>query len=82
MEVNNSTYYLSSNNYYTYTIDSSKYFLFINEYQIKGGTSPLGLVQEEIRKIILNKNKLQFLKSLEDDLFQQAIANRKIKIYQ
>jgi hypothetical protein len=82
VEVNNSTYYLSSNNYYTYTIDSSKYFLFINEYQIKGGTSPLGLVQEEIRKIILNKNKLQFLKSLEDDLFQQAIANRKIKIYQ
>ncbi len=82
LEVNNSTNYLSTNNYYTYTIDSSKYFLFINEYQIKGGTSPLGLVQEEIRKIILNKNKLQFLKSLEDDLFQQAIANRKIKIYQ
>ena len=82
VEVSNITYYLSSKNYYTYTTDSSKYFLFINEYQIKGGTSPLDLVQEKIRKIILNKNKLQFLKSLEDDLYQQAIANGKIKIYQ
>ena len=82
MEVKNSTYYLSSNKYYSYTADSSKYFFFIHGYQIKGSTSPLSLVQEKIREIILNKNKLLFLKDLEDKLYQKAISTNKIKIHQ
>ena len=82
LEIQNSTYYLSKNKYYTYSIDSSKYFLFIKQYQIKGNTSPLSLVQEKIRKIILNRNKLLFLKQLEDELYQKAISDNKIKIYQ
>ncbi|MEE2699998.1 MAG: hypothetical protein VYD71_01370 [Bacteroidota bacterium] len=79
--VSNQPYYLSTNKYYTYTTDSNKYFLFIKQYQIKGSVSPLILVQERIRKIILNKNKLLFLKDLEDDLYQNAITNNKIKIH-
>ena len=82
MEVKNSTYYLSSNKYYSYTTDSSKYFLFIHGYQIKGSRSPLSLVQEKIREIILNRNKLLFLKDLEDKLYQKAISTNKIKIHQ
>ena len=82
VQVNNTAYYLSSNKYYSYTADSSKYFLFIKGYQIKGSTSPLSLVQERIRKIILNRNKLLFLKQLEDELYQKALLDNKIKIHQ
>ena len=82
INIKNTTYYLSSNKYYTYTADSSKYFFFIKEYQIKGSRSPLSLVQEKIRKIILNRNKLLFLKQLEEELYQKAIVNNKIKIHQ
>ena len=82
VKVSNEPYYLSSNKYYTYTSDSSRYFLFIDQYQIKGSASPLTLVQERIRNIILNRNKLSFLKQLEDELYQNAIANNKIKIHQ
>ena len=81
LEIQNSTYYLSKNKYYNYSVDSSKYFLFIKQYQIKGSISPLSLVQEKIRKIILNRNKLLFLKQLEDELYQKAISDNKIKIY-
>ena len=82
LEIQNSTYYLSKNKYYNYSTDSSKYFLFIKQYQIKGSTSPLSLVQEKIRKIILNRNKLLFLKQLEDELYQKAISDNKITIHQ
>ncbi len=82
INIKNTTYFLSSNKYYTYTADSSKYFFFIKEYQIKGSTSPLSLVQEKIRTIILNRNKLLFLKQLEEALYQKAIVNNKIKIHQ
>ena len=82
INIKNTTYYLSSNKYYTYTADSSKYFFFIKEYQIKGSISPLSLVQEKIRTIILNRNKLLFLKQMEEELYQKAIVNNKIKIHQ
>ena len=82
INIKNTTYFLSSNKYYTYTADSSKYFFFIKEYQIKGSISPLSLVQEKIRTIILNRNKLLFLKQLEEELYQKAIVNNKIKIHQ
>ena len=82
INIKNTTYYLSSNKYYTYTDDSSKYFFFIKEYQIKGSISPLSLVQEKIRTIILNRNKLLFLKQLEEALYQKAIVINKIKIHQ
>ena len=82
INIKNTTYFLSSNKYYTYTADSSKYFFFINKYQIKGGRSPLSLVQEKIRKIILNRNKLLFLKQLEEELYHKAISDNKIKIHQ
>ena len=82
INIKNTTYFLSSNKYYTYTADSSKYFFFINKYQIKGGRSPLSLVQEKIRKIILNRNKLLFLKQLEEELYQKVISDNKIKIHQ
>ena len=70
-----------NNKYYTYTKDSSRYFLFIKEYKIKGSISPLSLVQDRIRKVILNRKKLLFLKDLENEIYQKAIANNKIKIY-
>jgi hypothetical protein len=82
MEVENSTYFLSSNEYYSYTTDSCKYFFFIHGYQIKGSRSPLSLVQEKIREIISNRNKLLFLKDLEDKLYLKAISTNKIKIHQ
>ena len=82
VKISNEPYYLSSNKYYTYTTDSSKHFLFIDQYQIKGSLSPLSLMQERIRKIILNRNKLLFLKELEDNLYQNAVLDNKIKIHQ
>ena len=81
LEIKNERSYLKNNKYYTYTKDSSRYFLFIKEYKIKGSISPLSLVQDRIRKVILNRKKLLFLKDLENEIYQKAIANNKIKIY-
>ena len=57
------------------------HYIYIKDYQIKGSISPLSLEKEKIRNVLLNKKKIQFLKQLEDDLFQNALALKKIKIY-
>ena len=58
-----------------------RYYIYIKNYQIKGSISPLALEREKIRNVLVNKNKIQYLKQLEDDLFQNGLALGKIKIY-
>ena len=57
------------------------YYIFIKNYQIKGNVSPLAMEKEKIRNVLLNKNKIKYLNQLEDELFQNALAMKKIKIY-
>ena len=58
-----------------------RHYIYIKDYQIKGSISPLALEREKIRNVLLNKNKIQYLKQLEDELYQNALALKKIKIY-
>ena len=58
-----------------------RHYIYIKNYQIKGSISPLALEREKIRNVLLNKNKIQYLKQLEDELYQNALALKKIKIY-
>ena len=58
-----------------------RYYIYIKNYQIKGSVSPLTLESEKIRNVLLNKNKIQYLKQLEDELYQNALDLKKIKIY-
>ena len=58
-----------------------RYYIYIKDYQIKGSISPLALERDKIRNVLLNKNKIQYLKQLEDELYQNGLALKKIKIY-
>ena len=58
-----------------------RYYIYIKDYQIKGSVSPLDMEREKIRNVLLNKKKIQYLKQLEDELYQNALDLRKIKIY-
>ena len=58
-----------------------RHYIYIKNYQIKGSISPLALEREKIRNVLLNKNKIQYLKQLEDELYQNGLALKKIKIY-
>ena len=58
-----------------------RYYVFIKDYLINGSISPLEMEQEKIKNVLLNKNKIEYLKQLEDELFQNGLALKKIKIY-
>ena len=58
-----------------------RYYIYIKDYQIKGSISPLALEREKIRNVLSNKNKIQYLKQLEDELYKNGLALGKIKIY-
>jgi hypothetical protein len=79
--INEEEYFLKNTQGVWFENEQYRYYIYIKDYQIKGSTSPLALECEKIRNVLLNKNKIQYLKQLEDDLYQNGLALGKIKIY-
>ena len=57
----------------------STYFIHINKVKQKEDLSPLIMVKDRVKNIILNKRKLAFLKSIKDDLYRNALAKGTIR---
>jgi hypothetical protein len=74
-------YFLQNTKGVWFEDEQCRYYVYIKDYQIKGSISPLALEREKICHVLLNKNKIQYLKQLEDELYQNALALEKIKIY-
>ena len=74
-------YFLENTKGIWFEDEQYRHYIYIRDYQIKGSISPLALEREKIRNVLLNKNKIQYLKQLEDELYQNGLALKKIKIY-
>tara|TARA_B100000925_G_C21924027_1_gene437225 strand:+ start:21 stop:857 length:837 start_codon:yes stop_codon:yes gene_type:complete len=59
--------------------DDYYYFLHVKKYISKGSVSPLDMVSNQIHSIIINKRKIDFLKHVEIDLYQNALAKNYVK---
>jgi len=75
--------YTSSNLYkgknIEFTDDDYYYFLHVKKYISKGSVSPLDMVSNQINSIIINKRKIDFLKHVEMDLYQNALAKNYVQ---
>lgn len=57
------------------------YFLNIKEYLSISDKQPYEFARKTIQDILLNKKRVDFIKSVEKDLYQEAIEQDKIKLY-
>ena len=73
--------FLENNTAMVFKDESLRYYVFVKDFKINGSVSPLELEQDRIRNLLLNKNKVEYLKQLEDELYQNGLALKKIKIY-
>lgn len=58
------------------------YLLNILDYRLKDDTSPLSLVKENIRNIILNKRKMTLIENMRKDIYQDAMERGHFEVYQ
>jgi len=65
-EIKDSTYY---------------YFLKISDFRLEGSVTPLELVREDIRSILLNKRKIQLIQELEANIYNDALNRGNFVIY-
>lgn len=60
--------------------DDFKYLITIFDYKLKGELAPLNIVKNEIRRILLNKRKIQLIRNLEENIFNDAMSHKNIEI--
>lgn len=77
----NSQQFLVSNKNLEVQDSSYVYLLHIKEYVLSGKTAPFEYSKGEIMDILMNQRKEDFIKQFENDLYNTAVNNNKIKYY-
>jgi len=63
--------------------DSNYYYLVgIQEYKLKNELAPLEYMNNNIKNLILNQRKIEFLKQIEETIYIEGIQKNKFKIYE
>ena len=57
------------------------YIVFIRDYRLSGQVSPVEYVYNDIRNLILSKQKIQFLKQIEKDIYKEGLDSKKVKLF-
>lgn len=62
--------------------DSIYYYLVnIQDYKLLNELAPIEYVENNIKNLILNKRKIDFLKQVEENVYKEGIRQNKFKIY-
>jgi hypothetical protein len=57
------------------------YFVHLSDYKIEGDISPIELVEDDIRSILLNKRKIKFYNELEQQVYSEGANRNQFEIY-
>lgn len=70
------------NNRFVHIEDSTNiYLLSIKGYMVKNSLSPLSFEKDDIKKILLNKRKMDLIDQMKKNLYEQAVTHNDIKVY-
>lgn len=61
--------------------DRYSYFLAIREYRLRNSVAPFEYIRSQVRTIILNNRRNDFLQKLEDGIYNEAVSNNTLKLY-
>lgn len=81
MEIKDQKRFLESNRYVESSDMDYYYMVYIREYKLSGQVSPNEYVYNDIRNVILSKQKIQFLKQIEKEIYLEGLDNKKVKIF-
>jgi hypothetical protein len=73
--------FLRNRKYYETNDSTYYYFLKISEYKLEGSVTPLDMVREDIKSILLNKRKIQLIQELEANIYNDALNRENFVVY-
>lgn len=73
--------YLKKSQFFLLEDSIEVYLLHINDYRLASENAPFSMVKNTIRKIVFNRNKLEYLKEFDQEILQDAIQTNKFQIF-
>ncbi len=77
----NKELFLQNNRFIEVGDSTNNYFVNIKGFKIRNSLSPLGFEKENIKNSILNKRKLELINKMKEEVYTDAVNNKKIEIY-
>ncbi|MCF8222271.1 MAG: hypothetical protein K9J25_03925 [Bacteroidales bacterium] len=81
-DIGNVSNFLKSNSYYETSDSSFNYFVNIRDYRLKGSLAPIEYVRDDIKTIILNNRKIEFLQKVENGIYNEGMQNNSFKVFE
>jgi hypothetical protein len=72
---------LPQNQFIEHSDSSYYYFVAIQDYLLRNEQAPVDYVRGNIKSLILNRRKIEFLKKVEDNIFREGMNKNNFKIY-
>jgi len=73
--------FLKRSNFYEKSDSSSVSMIVINDYRLRGTIAPYEYVRDDIKRMIWNTRRIQFIQSLENGIYNEALQDNGLKIY-
>jgi len=80
--INNPEEFLQRYKYLEADDGRSYHFVKIIDFKLPGETAPLEFVKQDIRDILLNRRKMDFLKELEESIYNEAVIQNEVEVYE
>ncbi|MDR0796743.1 MAG: peptidyl-prolyl cis-trans isomerase [Tannerella sp.] len=81
IDVSDKSRYLQSNKTVETKDSTFCYFLNISEYQLPGNAAPYEYADAQILELIINKRKMDFQNTFEEELYQDAIRKGEVNFF-
>jgi len=80
-DISNKDSFIRRTSPYETTDSIDVYFVKIRDYKLKSTPAPFEYVSEDIKRIIWNSRRLEFIHNLENGIYNNAIEENRFKIY-
>jgi hypothetical protein len=80
-DITNQEDFLKRTTFYETRDSASVYMIVINDYKLRGSLAPFEYVREDIKRIIWNNRRIDFIRELENGIYNESIKENSFKIY-
>jgi hypothetical protein len=80
-DIENEENFLKRNTYYEKTDSSSVFLISIRDYRLRSSLAPFEYVKNDIKRIIWNTRRIEFIQNLENGIYNDALKENSFKIF-
>jgi hypothetical protein len=79
--IENEENFLKRNTFFETSDSEATYLVSIRDYRLRSSLAPFEYVKDDIKRIIWNTRRFEFIQSLENGIYNEALKNNSFKIY-